>query len=108
MSTVSPPFADCRLIAFDLDGTLVDSLPMIAESVNAVRAGLDLAALSLETVRRAIGAGARVLLQRTMVDAIDRGADLDDLYRRLLDEYGNRASTPVPLYPGAGEFLELI
>ena len=44
-----------RHIVFDLDGTLVDSLPGIAEGVNRALQALGRPALSNEGVRRMIG-----------------------------------------------------
>ena len=47
-----------RAVFFDLDGTLVDSLPGIAEGVNRALASLGLPTLSREAVRGMIGRGA--------------------------------------------------
>ncbi len=51
---------------FDLDGTLIDSFPAIAASVNHVRALRGLAPLPLDDVKRRVGRGARVLLAETV------------------------------------------
>jgi len=53
-----------RAVIFDLDGTLIDSAPDIAASVNRVLAADDLAAHSLEAIRGMIGDGAKQLLER--------------------------------------------
>ena len=53
-----------RAFLFDLDGTLVDSFPAIAASVNHVRHGRGLPALPEPEVRAAVGHGLRVLMER--------------------------------------------
>jgi len=64
-------------IIFDLDGTLIDSLPDIAAAVNHVFACRGLPALSLAQVKPMIGDGAKVLLNRACaaVDAPVEEAD---------------------------------
>ncbi|MFM7150404.1 MAG: HAD hydrolase-like protein, partial [Gemmataceae bacterium] len=48
-------------ILFDLDGTLIDSYPAIAASVNHVRQGRGLPALTVAEVTRHVGRGAHYL-----------------------------------------------
>lgn len=98
---------DVALLVFDLDGTLIDSLPEIGASVNALRRARGLTERTATEIRNGIGAGARVLLQRTMSDAFETGAELDRLYQELLTEYRVRcAEKPTP-YPGVVEFLQV-
>ncbi len=80
-----------RLIAFDLDGTLIDSSRDLANSVNELLGELGAPALPLEDVTRMIGEGAKVLIRRALAasgipedpDAIARFLEIYD--RRLLD-----------------------
>jgi len=80
-----------RLIAFDLDGTLIDSSRDLADSVNELLGELGAAPLPLEDVTRMIGEGAKVLIRRALAaagiaedpDAIARFLQIYD--RRLLD-----------------------
>ena len=62
MPCSAPPI---RAIAFDLDGTLVDSPTDIAAAANAARAELDLAPLADSRVRSFIGDGSAMLMART-------------------------------------------
>jgi len=55
-----------RLIAFDLDGTLIDSSRDLADSVNELLGELGAAPLPLEGVTRMIGEGAKVLIRRAL------------------------------------------
>ena len=80
-----------RLIAFDLDGTLIDSSRDLANSVNELLAELGAPPLPIEEVRAMIGSGAKVLIRRALAasdipedpQAIGRFLDIYD--RRLLD-----------------------
>jgi phosphoglycolate phosphatase len=75
----SNPFAGCT-IAFDLDGTLVDSAPDIHRALNAILMQENLPAASLEAVRSFVGHGAR----HTLVKAAEaHGVAFED---RRLDE----------------------
>jgi phosphoglycolate phosphatase len=56
-------------LLFDLDGTLVDSLPDIAASVNHVRERFTLPPLASTAVRDLLGDGLPVLLRRALKEA---------------------------------------
>jgi phosphoglycolate phosphatase len=58
-----------RLIAFDLDGTLIDSSRDLAESVNEVLTGLGAPPLPHDDITRMIGEGAKVLVRRALAAA---------------------------------------
>jgi len=80
-----------RLIAFDLDGTLIDSSRDLADSVNELLGELGAAPLPLEDVTKMIGEGAKVLIRRALAasgiaedpGAITRFLEIYD--RKLLD-----------------------
>jgi phosphoglycolate phosphatase len=58
--------AALRAVLFDFDGTLGDSYPAIAASVNHVRRLHGLAPLPVDEVRRHVGRGAEYLLEHTV------------------------------------------
>jgi phosphoglycolate phosphatase len=58
-----------RLIVFDLDGTLIDSIGDLAVAVNQVLAELGGAKLETAAIGRMVGEGAAVLMQRALVAA---------------------------------------
>ena len=80
-----------RLIAFDLDGTLIDSSRDLADSVNELLGELGALPLPLEDVTKMIGEGAKVLIRRALAAsgiAEDPGgiARFLEIYdRKLLD-----------------------
>lgn len=49
----------CRVVLFDLDGTLIDSAPDLAAVANAMRVDRGLPPLAYDTLRRQVGSGAR-------------------------------------------------
>ena len=55
-----------RLLIFDLDGTVADTLPSIAEAVNMCARHFGYPEKSNDEVRLAVGNGVGVLLQKTM------------------------------------------
>ena len=60
-----------RLVMFDLDGTLVDSVPDLAAAVDTMLAQLGREPAGIEAVREWIGNGARVLVRRALAGGID-------------------------------------
>jgi phosphoglycolate phosphatase len=56
-------------VAFDLDGTLVDTAPDLIGALNAVLAERGLPPVPLAAARHLVGRGARVLIERGFADA---------------------------------------
>ncbi len=114
-----------RLHVFDLDGTLVDSLEDLWLSVNWILERRGYAPVDRETVRRAVGNGARNLLKRAFsasaalaeVSPSARGRYLaqtpdDSAFDGILAEYRAHYDTHCTdhtrLYPGMTEWVDAI
>jgi len=94
-----------RALIFDLDGTLVDSLPGITHSLNLALTGLNLPTHSQEAVRGFIGNGSRVLVTR----AAPKGSEIeviDALENAFKIDYDVSWPTGTIPYPGIDELLE--
>jgi 2-phosphoglycolate phosphatase len=63
-----------RAVAFDLDGTLIDTLPDLAGAVNATLTALGAHALPQARVKELVGDGADKLIERAVAEALTGGA----------------------------------
>jgi phosphoglycolate phosphatase len=96
-----------RAVIFDLDGTLADTAPDLAASLNQALMEHDLPPHPLQAVRLMIGGGLAKLAERALAA---HGADLGDAARerfaiRLYEIYAARPAETSQLYPGAAEAL---
>lgn len=60
-----------RAVLFDLDGTLVDSVPDLAYAVNAMRVDMGLAPLREAVIATYVGKGIENLVQRSLTGSFD-------------------------------------
>ena len=95
-------------IAFDLDGTLVETAPDLVGTLNRLLAQQDLPALPLESARNLIGHGAVALLKRGFEAA---GAHWDEaaspaLLEAFLADYLEHIADHSMAYPGSVEALD--
>jgi len=60
-----------ELIVFDLDGTLVDSVPDIAIAINKMLAALQQATYTEDQVRQWVGNGAEMLIKRALTGILE-------------------------------------
>jgi phosphoglycolate phosphatase len=88
---------------FDLDGTLVDTLPDFTLSINRLFARLGLAAASDAELQPMLGDGPKVFLERALAA---RGIDADArMQADFIDDYTEHAAVDSQLYPGMAEAL---
>jgi phosphoglycolate phosphatase len=95
-------------VLFDLDGTLVDSVPDLVRAAHATLAALGQAAPGLDAVRSWVGDGVERLVHRCLTG--DMAADADpDRHREalalFLGHYARENGRHARLYPGAAETL---
>ena len=95
-----------QLVAFDLDGTLVDSLDDLAESTNALLTEYGLPTLPTDRIRVMVGEGAATLITRAFT-ASDRPMPPGAL-SRFLAIYNSRLLAKTRPYPGIPELLEAL
>jgi phosphoglycolate phosphatase len=87
-----------RAVIFDLDGTLIDSLPDIATAVNHVLAWRGLSQLKPREVEAMIGDGAKVLVDRAFAA---RGAQAGEAELAVfMDWYTAHGTDETRPYPG--------
>jgi phosphoglycolate phosphatase len=96
-------------VLFDLDGTLVDTAPEIADAVNASLHRIGRPAVTLDQVRDWVGHGARRLLEKALAHHAVQGEalpPLDVLWRDFEIDYLECCGTRSVLYPGVREGLD--
>jgi len=95
-----------KLLIFDLDGTLIDSLPDLASATNHMRQRFQLPALSAEAVRGLVGQGARSLVERALpgmgAGEVEEGLEIFLGYNLL------HIADQTTLYPGVAETLQAL
>ncbi|MGP9684750.1 phosphoglycolate phosphatase [Halomonas sp. AOP25-F1-15] len=100
-----------RLIAFDLDGTLIDSVPDLAVAVMLTLRELGLREPSEDQVRNWVGNGAPVLVQRALAWAREEAAEpaLETCaYEAFMKHYGAAPNALTTLYPGVVQTLQAL
>jgi phosphoglycolate phosphatase len=97
-------------VAFDLDGTLIETAPDLIGTLNRLLAQHDLPAVPLDSARHLIGRGALALLKRGFEAA---GAEWDesaspDLLQAFLADYLEHIADHSTAYPGSIEALDAL
>jgi phosphoglycolate phosphatase len=95
-----------RVLAFDLDGTLTDSVPDIAAAVNRTLAKRGLPALSRDYVAAMVGDGLMPLIERAFAAA--GGVPDASAGRDYLEDYESQVAVDTRLYPGVAEALDTL
>lgn len=93
-------------LVFDLDGTLVDSAPDMAEALNRVVAARGLPGFALADVRGFVGNGVGVLIRRAMAARGVGEADFADWHDAYMAAYADCICVQTRLYPGVAEALD--
>ena len=91
MSELHRKRSDIDLLLFDLDGTLVDSVPQLYLAVDAALQGCGLPGVTLEQVKQWIGNGADILLRRAIQRRDDLQGEMDEaLVTRVRQKFDER------------------
>lgn len=98
--------------AFDLDGTLLDSLPDLALAINEMLVQLEAPTVEQELVRNWVGNGMPKLVERAFDHAQQQGwqgeVELDEALALFEEAYARCASKVSALYPKVKETLAIL
>lgn len=90
-------------LIFDLDGTLVDTLPDIARAINLARGSFDLPELPVKEIVRHVGSGTEFLARHTIPVAPE---NFPEAHRRYLAFYDQHMLDECVLHEGVEPILE--
>jgi phosphoglycolate phosphatase len=92
-----------KAIIFDLDGTLIDSVTDLANSVNYTLEKLALPLHTNDEIKSFVGDGVQKLIKRSLSQThMDR---FDDAFAIFMDHYGAHCTDNTTLYPGVAGTL---
>ena len=97
-----------RCVLFDLDGTLVDSLVDLADSMNRVLIRQGFAAHPTEAYRYFVGDGIIKLAQRALPAEAQQEDIIKDCARKMRQEYALHWADTTRPYPGIAELLDTL
>jgi phosphoglycolate phosphatase len=97
-------------LMFDLDGTLLNTAPQIAEAANAMLADMGLSMLPYTQIKGYIGEGAQALIQRCLAGALNALPDqamLTAAQPLFFAHYANNVTESLP-FDGVQDGLEVL
>ena len=106
-------FIEKELLLFDLDGTLIDSAPDLARSVNYMLRSINHNEFSEETIDSWVGNGAQTLVKRALSGSkiVDENIDnelFDKSLSIFLEYYKNNLCVKTTPYPNVKTTLETL
>ena len=103
---------DKQLLIFDFDGTLIDSVPDLADATNAMLTTLGKAPYPLDTIRNWVGNGSKMLVERALVGKIEvlegelTEETVDHAEQVFFDAYKNLSGSKTVAYPDVDSGLK--
>jgi phosphoglycolate phosphatase len=95
-----------KAILFDLDGTLIDSVTDLANSVNYTLAKLSLPLHTTDEVKSYVGDGVQKLIKRSLGQ--DHLEIFEEAFKIFMNHYGTHCTDNTVLYPGVAKTLPLL
>lgn len=98
---------DFDVVAFDLDGTLADTAPDLAASLNHALGAVGRRGIEPDSVRYLVGHGAKALLRRGLAVTGEASEELvEQAYPAFMDYYGANICAGTRLFPGVEQALD--
>lgn len=96
-----------QAVIFDMDGTLIDSLEDMLDSVNAVFAREGYPLRNLEQIRQAVGNGAALLISRNLPPQTSE-EEAERILQLYKQEYSRRLTVKTRVYDGILPMLQTL
>ena len=103
---------DKQLLIFDFDGTLIDSVPDLADATNAMLTTLGKETYALDAILNWVGNGSRMLVERALVGKIEvlegelTKEEADHAEQVFFDAYKNISGSKTVAYPDVDSGLK--
>ncbi len=111
MSIKTPDLALPELVLFDLDGTLIDSIPDLANSVNQTLSELSIEQREINSIRNWVGNGVEKLLHRALSNDINGEVEpelFNKAFPRFMEIYQENMCVTTTCYPGVVEGINFL
>lgn len=95
-----------KAVLFDLDGTLLDTIEDLSDSMNSVLARNGYPVHDNEAYKYFVGDGTRALVQRALPENIRSAEEIDRSLAAMHAEYAVRWADKTVLYPGMAGLLD--
>jgi phosphoglycolate phosphatase len=93
-------------VIFDLDGTLLDTLQDLVNTLNTVLSAHDYPTHTLDECRFLVGHGMRELVRKALPEGIGEEKTIDLLLKELMEEYTYNWNVHTRPYPGIAPLLD--
>ncbi len=93
-------------VLFDMDGTILDTLADIGESMNRVLTSFGFTSHPLDAYRYLVGEGSAVLVEKALPDTARKPDIIQKCLRAYQEDYGCHWREHTRLYPGIAELLD--
>ncbi|MDR0559425.1 MAG: HAD family hydrolase [Prevotellaceae bacterium] len=97
-----------RAVIFDLDGTLIYSIPDIADSMNKILHEHGFPVYGCEQYRYFLGNGIKRLVETCIPETHRTAENIELLYSRMTEEYMANCTNKTVVYEGIFELLETL
>ena len=103
---------DKQLLIFDFDGTLIDSVPDLADATNAMLTTLGKETYPISTIHNWVGNGSKMLVERALVGKIEvlegelTVEETDHAEQVFFDAYKNLSGSKTVAYPDVDSGLK--
>ena len=98
----------CKAVIFDLDGTILDTLNDLADSMNLTLSKFGFPIRPLEHHKKAIGNGIRKFAERCIPENALTDALLDDFVKIAAEDYRNNCTVKTKPFDGICNLLDFL